>query len=58
MSMDYVGLKSLRMAACEEGQALAEFALIVAFIAAVCVIAATALGLAISGGFSSILPGF
>ena len=56
MGMAYV--RSLRVAASEEGQALAEFALIVAFIAAVCVLAATALGLAISGGFGSILPGF
>ena len=42
----------------ERGQALAEFALIIAFIAVVCVLAATALGLAIAGGFGSILPGF
>jgi len=58
VDMDYVGFKSLRVAARADGQALAEFALIVAFIAAVCVLAATALGLAIAGGFGSILPGF
>jgi hypothetical protein len=58
MGMEYVRLKSSRVEVCEDGQALAEFALIVAFIAAVCVLAATALGLAISGGFGSILPGF
>jgi len=40
----------------ESGQALAEYALILTFIAAVCVLAATALGLAIAGSFSSIVP--
>jgi Flp pilus assembly pilin Flp len=42
----------------ESGQALAEYSLIITFIAAVCVLAATFLGLAIAAGFDSILPGF
>ncbi len=42
----------------EEGQALAEYALVLAFIAIVCVVAVTALGLAISGAFGSIAGGF
>lgn len=42
----------------EDGQALAEYALVLAFIAIVCVLAVTALGLAISGAFSSIIPAF
>lgn len=42
----------------EDGQALAEYALILAFIAIVCVVAVTALGLAISGSFGSIAGGF
>ena len=42
----------------QEGQALAEYALIVAFIAAACVIALGALGLAISGSYSSIIGSF
>ena len=42
----------------ECGQALAEYSLIIAFIATVCVIAVTALGIAIAGGFGSILPAF
>jgi len=42
----------------EDGQALAEYALIIAFIAIVCVAAVTALGLAISGGFGSITGAF
>jgi Flp pilus assembly pilin Flp len=43
---------------CESGQALAEYSLILTFIAAVCVIVVTALGLAISAGYDSILPAF
>jgi Flp pilus assembly pilin Flp len=42
----------------ESGQALAEYALLVTFIAAVCVIAVGALGTAISIGLGGILPGF
>lgn len=40
----------------EDGQALAEYALVLAFIAIVCVLAVTALGLAISGALSGIIP--
>ena len=42
----------------ESGQALAEYSLIIAFIAAVCIIAVTLLGAAIAKGFGGILPGF
>jgi len=42
----------------ESGQALAEYSLILTFIVAVCVLAATFLGLAIASGFNGILPGF
>jgi Flp pilus assembly pilin Flp len=42
----------------ESGQALAEYTLLLAFIVAVCVLAVTALGLAIATGFGGILPGF
>lgn len=42
----------------EEGQALAEYALLITFIAAVCVLALTALGLAISAGIGGIMPAF
>ncbi len=42
----------------EDGQSLAEYSLILAFIAAACVIALTALGLAISGAYSSIVGSF
>ena len=42
----------------EAGQALAEYALILTFIAAVCVIALGLLGLAIAGSFGQIIPGF
>jgi len=42
----------------ESGQALAEYSLILTFIAAVCVIAVTALGVAIAAGFGDILPAF
>ncbi len=42
----------------EDGQALAEYALVLAFIAIVCVLALTALGIAISGAFGSITGGF
>jgi len=42
----------------ESGQALAEYSLILTFIVAVCVLAATFLGLALASGFNSVLPGF
>ena len=38
----------------EDGQALAEYGLLLALIAVVCILALTALGLAISGTLSSI----
>lgn len=41
-----------------EGQALAEYALIVAFIALACVLALTALGLATSGSYTGIIGSF
>jgi Flp pilus assembly pilin Flp len=42
----------------QSGQALAEYSLILTFIAAVCVLAVTLLGVAIAAGFGNILPGF
>jgi len=42
----------------ESGQALAEYSLLLTFIVAVCVLAVTALGLAIATGFGGILPAF
>jgi len=42
----------------ESGQALAEYSLIITFIAAVCVLAVTLLGIAIASGFGSVLPAF
>ncbi len=51
-------MKSLTRSDREAGQALAEYALIVAFIAAVCVLALTALGIAISGGIGAIVPAY
>lgn len=42
----------------QEGQALAEYALVLAFIAIVCVAAVTAIGLAISGAFGNIAGSF
>ena len=53
--MNSLNLKTRRISR-EEGQALAEYALILAFIAIVCVLAVTALGLAISGSLSGIIP--
>ena len=41
----------------ESGQALAETSLIIAFIALVCVLALTAVGVAIVGGIADVLPG-
>ena len=42
----------------ESGQALAEYSLLLTFIVAVCVIAVTALGIAIAAGIGGILPAF
>jgi Flp pilus assembly pilin Flp len=42
----------------EEGQDLAEYALILAFILAVAVVAVTALGLAIAGTFGGVVGSF
>lgn len=42
----------------ETGQALAEYSLALAFIAIVCVVALTALGLAITGKFVEVTAGF
>ena len=42
----------------ETGQSLAEYSLILAFIAIVCIIALGLLGLAIFGAYTSILPAF
>jgi Flp pilus assembly pilin Flp len=42
----------------ESGQALAEYSLLFAFIVAVCIVAVTALGLAIATGLGGILPAF
>ena len=42
----------------ESGQALAEYSLILTFIVAVCVLAATLLGVAIASGFGKVLPAF
>jgi Flp pilus assembly pilin Flp len=48
----------IRRITTEKGQALAEYALVLAFIAAVCVIAVTALGLAISGTLEGVTGSF
>ena len=42
----------------EEGQALAEYTLILAFVFVACVVALGFLGLAISGGLNSVTDGF
>lgn len=42
----------------DAGQALAETSLIIAFIALVCVLALTAVGVAVNGGIADILPAF
>jgi hypothetical protein len=46
-----------RASGSEAGQALAETSLIIAFIALVCVLALTAVGVAVAGGIADILPG-
>ena len=61
--MSYVKLRTLLEHAWhirdgEAGQALAETAFIVAFVALVCVLALTALGVAVSQFIQPILPGF
>ncbi len=56
--MKEVRWQSLKRISDDGGQSLAEYSLIIAFIATACVIAVTALGLAISGGFGSIVPAF
>ena len=56
--MTKLSVINLKRIADESGQALAEYSLLITFIAAVCIIAVTALGLAIAGGFGSILPAF
>jgi Flp pilus assembly pilin Flp len=38
--------------------ALAEYSLVLAFVAAVCVIAVTAIGIVVVGFFTDVLPGF
>jgi Flp pilus assembly pilin Flp len=57
-SMTKLGTNKRTLIADESGQALAEYSLLLTFIAAVCLLAVTALGLAIAGGFGSILPAF
>ena len=47
-----------RLMANESGQALAEYSLLLTFIAAVCIIAVTALGIAVATGLGGILPAF
>jgi Flp pilus assembly pilin Flp len=42
----------------EGGQALAEYTLLLTFIAAVCLAAVTLLGIAVAGGLGGILPAF
>jgi Flp pilus assembly pilin Flp len=42
----------------EGGQALAEYSLLLTFIAAVCLLAVTALGIAVAAGLGGILPAF
>ncbi len=42
----------------ESGQALAELSLVLAFIAAVCVVALTAIGVAVLTPFESLVAGF
>jgi Flp pilus assembly pilin Flp len=55
--MQYV-LGVLRGAKAERGQALAEYSLILAFVAAACVLALGALGLAIAGHLDSFAAAF
>jgi Flp pilus assembly pilin Flp len=61
--MSYVKLRSFVWwlwgpGARENGQALAEFTFVVALVALVCVLTLTALGVAVTGLFEAVLPGF
>jgi Flp pilus assembly pilin Flp len=56
--MNAPGVVVPRLVVDEGGQALAEYSLLLTFIAAVCVIAVTALGFAVSSGLGGILPAF
>jgi len=56
--MNMLTVINLKRIADESGQALAEYSLLITFIAAVCIIAVTALGIAIATGFGGILPAF
>jgi len=51
-------LRFIQRASDEAGQSLAEYSLILAFIAIVCIIALGLLGLATVGSYTSILPAF
>ena len=55
--MEILGMIIKRIGS-EDGQALAEYGLILAFIAIVCVLALTALGAAVSGVFGSVAGSF
>jgi hypothetical protein len=60
--MSYVKLwlllaRTWRAPESDAGQALAETSLIIAFVAVVCVLALTAVGVAVAGGIADILPG-
>ena len=55
--MQYV-LRVLRGAKAEPGQALAEYSLILAFVAAACVLGLGALGLALAGHLDSFAAAF
>jgi hypothetical protein len=59
--MSYVKLRPViarvwRATACDAGQALGETALIIAFVALVCVLALTALGVAVVGFLEPLVP--
>jgi len=42
----------------EDGQGLAEYGLMIAFVAAVCIVALTALGAAVLADLGAVVPGF
>ena len=56
--MHYRISEAIRSTSREDGQDLAEYSLILAFILAVAVFAVTALGLAVAGSFGSIVGSF